>query len=140
MCLVTAQEDGLEHMAGLFVHRPITDSARQLADSLAALSRIGADSFTLSAINNTIGGCGLNATVAEAKQPGVVTVRFPDVPGVPERFESLRQIIEDILPAHVLIQYLFWYVTWKELNARALTWQQIHDENMSWEEFETLVE
>lgn len=139
MCLVTAREAGVENMAGLFAHRPVTNDMQQLADSLAALSRIGGDSFTLTAINNTIGGCGVNAAVVETGEPGTVTVRFPDVAGIPKGFEDLRRIIEDILPAHLLIQYLFWYVTWEELENRRLTWQMIRDQEMTWEEFETLM-
>ena len=140
MCLTTARGEGLDQIAQLFAHRPVTADAEQLATSLAALKRIGGDSFTLAAINNTIGGCGLNAAVVETGEPGTVTVRFPDVPGIPEGFEELRRIIEDILPAHLLIQYLFWYVTWEELDGRELTWQMIQEQGMTWEEFETLVE
>lgn len=140
MCLTTAKGDGLDRMARLFAHRPVTEDAQRLAHSLAALARIGGDSFTLTAINDTIGGCGLNAVVAETAVPGTVTVRFPDVPGVPAEFEKVREIVEDILPAHVLVQYLFWYVTWEELETRELTWQEIHEQDMTWQEFETLVE
>jgi len=140
MCLTTAQGEGVERVAALFARRPVTQDPQQLALSLAALSRIGADSFTLSSINDTIAGCGLNAVVAEGDAPGVVAVRFPQVAGVPEGFEYMRAIIEDILPAHLLVQYLFWYQTWEELNARQLTWQAIHEQGMTWEEFETLVE
>ena len=140
MSLVTASGDGLERMAALFARRPVTQDAGQLALSLAALSRIGADSFTLSAINDTIAGCGLNAVVVEGDVPGAVAVRFPQVAGVPEGFAHMRAIIEDILPAHLLVQYLFWYQTWEELNARQLTWQGMHEQGMTWEEFETLVE
>lgn len=140
MCLTTAQSEGLEQTAALFTLRPVTQDAGQLATSLAALTRIGGDSFTLKAINSTIAGCGLNAAVSEGDEPGVVAVRFPEVAGVPEGFERMRAIIEDILPAHLLVQYLFWYQTWQELNQRQLTWQDIQDENMTWEDFETLVE
>lgn len=140
MCLTTAQSEGVERMADLFARRPVTQDAGQLAQSLAALSRIGADSFTLKAVNDTIAGCGLNAVVSEGVEPGVVAVRFPQVAGIPEGFEPMRAIIEDILPAHLLIQYLFWYQTWEELNARQLTWQAIQEQGMTWEDFETLVE
>lgn len=140
MCVVTAQAEGLEKTAALFAQRPVTDDAQQLALSLAALTRIGGDSFTLTAINNTIGGCGLNAAVAETGEPGIVVVRFPDVPGIPAGFDRVRQIIENILPAHLLVQYLFWYVTWAQLEARELTWQDVHEQAMTWQEFETLVE
>lgn len=140
MNLTTAQGEGVERMAGLFAHRPVTADMEQMAASLAALLRIGGDGFTLHAVNNTIAGCGLNAVVTEGNEPGVVAVRFPEVAGIPEGFERMRTIIEDILPAHLLVQYLFWYQTWQELNERQLTWQDIHDENMTWEAFETLVE
>lgn len=139
MSLTTAHGEGLERAAKLFGLRPVTQDPQQLAQSLSALGRIGWDSFTLAAINNTIGGCGVNAAVAETGEPGTVTVRFPDVAGIPEQFEDLRQIIEDILPAHLRIQYLFWYVTWRELEGRNLTWQMIQNQEMTWEEFETLM-
>ncbi|MBE6972711.1 MAG: DUF2313 domain-containing protein [Ruminococcaceae bacterium] len=139
MCLTTAREDGLDKTAKLFGLRPVTQNPQQLSDSLSALSRIGWDSFTLSAINNTISGCGVKAEAAETQTPGGVTIRFPNLKGVPPQFESLRTIIEDILPAHLQIQYLFWYMTWGELNARNLIWQDIQNTGMSWEEFETLV-
>ena len=140
MCLVTARAEGLDAMAGLFVRPPVTSSPQQMASSLAALARIGWDSFTLAAINDTLCGCGLNATALESNTPGVVTVRFPGTPGIPGGFDEMRPIIEDILPAHLLVHYLFWYVTWKQLEERSLTWQMVHTENMTWEEFETLLE
>ena len=139
MCLTTAREEGLKKTAKLFALHPVTQDPQQLSDSLSALSRINWDSFTLSAINNTISGCGVRAEAAETDTPGEVTVRFPDLKGVPDQFESLREIIEDILPAHLQIRYLFWYVTWGELEERNLSWQGVHDDGMTWEEFETLV-
>lgn len=140
MCLTTARSEGVERMAALFARRPVTQDTDQMAAALAALTRIGGDSFTLEAINDTIVGCGLNAVVSEGNEPGVVAVHFPDVAGVPEDFAHIRTIIEDILPAHLLVQYLFWYQTWEELNARQLTWRDIHNQGLTWEAFETLVE
>lgn len=140
MCLTTARDEGVERMATLFAFRPVTQDMQQMAASLAALVRIGGDSFTLKAINSTIAGCGLNAQVSEGDEPGVVMVRFPEVAGVPAGFEQMRAIIEDILPAHLLVQYLFWYQTWGDLNERQMTWQDIHNQNLTWETFETLVE
>lgn len=139
MCLTTAREEGLNEAAKLFGLRPVTQNSKQLADALSALGRISWDSFTLSAINNTISGCGVRAEVAETDTPGAVTVRFPDLKGVPDRFDSLREVIEDILPAHLQIEYLFWYLIWEELESRKLTWQGIQNIGMSWKELETLV-
>lgn len=140
MSLVTACGEGVEKAVKLFGLHPVTQDTRQLARSLSALGRIGWDSFTLSAINSTIGGCGVNAEVTETDTPGTVVVRFPELKGVPEEFESLRRIIENILPAHLRVQYLFWYMTWGEWSGQAMTWQAIHEEGLTWETFETLVD
>ena len=52
--LTTAEGWGLEKISGLFVRRPVADEPRRLAAALAALLRIGGDSFTPAAINDTI--------------------------------------------------------------------------------------
>ena len=57
--LTTAESWGLEQVARLFLRRPVATQPRPLADALAALLRIGGDSFTLEAINDTILGCGI---------------------------------------------------------------------------------
>jgi len=139
MCLATAQDWGLERVAGLFRHRPVASTTKRLRAALAALLRIGGDSFTLEAINDTIAGCGVHALVQENGTPNEVVVTFPQVPGIPKGFEEIKEIIEDILPAHLLITYNFWYVTWEELERRIRTWQEIEDRDLDWEGLETLV-
>ena len=108
--------------------------------ALAALGRIGGDSFTLAAINSTICGCGLNAVVTETGSPGTVEVRFPEVAGIPEGFDQMQPIIEDILPAHLLIRYVYWYQTWAQLEARGLTWAALEADQVTWKQLETMVE
>ena len=71
-------------------------------------------------VSNEISGA--YALASETGTPGCVEVSFPNVPGIPDGFASLRKIIEDILPAHVGIQYVYWYVTWGELEQRFATW------------------
>jgi len=139
MCLATAQDEGLENVAQLFVRRPVASNPQRMAAALAALLRIGGDSFTLSAINDTITGCGLNADVTETDSPNTVEVRFPEVAGIPEGFEEMRQIIEDILPAHLLVKYVFWYQTWALLESRGLTWRKIEESRTTWRQLETMV-
>ena len=136
--LTTAEDWGLEYIAKLFARRPVATQPRKLAAALAALLRIGGDSFTLAAINDTIAGCGIPAVVKELGK-GSVSVSFPGVAGEPENFEELKKIIEDILPAHLLITYNFWYVTWEELERRISSWQEIEERSLDWEGLETLV-
>ena len=98
MLLTTAEGDGLERIEALLARRPVTSVLERRRAALAALLRIGGDSFTLSAINDNLAGCGLNAVASETEEPGVVEVRFPEVPGIPDGFAEMRAIIEDILP------------------------------------------
>ena len=137
--LTTAESWGLDQVAGLFQRRPVASSAKRMRAALAALLRIGGDSFTLEAINDTILGCGVWAKVDETEQPGTVVVSFPDVPGIPKGFDEISKIIEDILPAHLVVEYVYWYVTWEQLEAQISCWQDIEDRALTWEQLETLV-
>ena len=137
--LTTAESWGLEAMASLLLRRPVTTSPSRLRTSLAALLRMGGDSFTLEAINDTILGCGVWAKVSETGEVGKVEVSFPEVPGIPKGFEEISKIIEDILPAHLVVEYVYWYVTWEQLEAQISCWQDFEDRALTWEQVETLV-
>lgn len=139
MCLATAEGWGLERMAELFAQRPVAQGTQGMRQALAALGRIGGDSFTLEAINDTICGCGVDAKAVETGTPGLVQVIFPDVAGIPADFDRLSTIIQGILPAHVLAEYCFWYITWILLEDRICNWSYMEILNMTWTELETMV-
>lgn len=136
--LTTAESWGLEGIAELLKRRPTADSSRRLRTALAALLRIGGDSFTLEAINDTISGCGVYAYATETGEPGVVEISFPDIPGIPRELEEIRPIIEDILPAHLEIRYVFWYIIWNELEQIIESWDDIAARALTWERLETM--
>lgn len=136
--LETAEDWGLEKIASLLARRPVASQPRQLASALAALLRISGDSFTLAAVNDTITGCGVPAVVKELGI-GQVSVSFPGVAGVPEGFQELKKIIEDILPTHLGIKYDFWFLTWQELEDNFPSWQAVEDRDFTWAELETCV-
>ena len=137
--LATAEDWGVESVAKLFLRRPVATQPRKLAAALAALLRISGDSFTLKAINDTITGCGVPAVVKEIGTQ-TVSVSFPGVAGEPENFQELKKIIEDILPAHLGIEYDLWYLTWIELETNFHSWKEIEDRDLSWVQLETYVE
>ena len=152
MLICTAEGRGLEaveallarkpvaaSVESLLVRRPVAHTAEERRQALAALLRIGGDSFTLTAINDNLKGCGLNAVASETETPGVVEVRFPDVPGIPDGFESMRAILEDILPCHLDIRYVYWYITWALMEERFATWGDIEKLGPTWEELEKMV-
>ena len=140
MLLSTAEDWGLEAIESLLARRPVAPSLDRRREALAALLRIGGDSFTLAAINDNLKGCGLNAAASETGEPGVVEVRFPDVPGIPDGFDELKKILEDILPSHLDIQYVFWYITWALMEERFDTWGDIEAISPTWEELEKMVQ
>ena len=140
MLLTTARDLGLEAIESLLARRPVAATVEARRAALAALLRIGGDSFTLAAINDNLRGCGLNAVASETETPGVVEVRFPDVPGIPDGFAELRAILESILPAHLDIRYVYWYITWAMMEARFATWGEIETLGPTWEELEKMVE
>ena len=140
MLVSTAEGRGLEAVEALLARRPVAGSLKRRREALAALLRIGGDSFTLAAINDNLKGCGLNAAASETGEPGVVEVRFPDVPGIPDGFDELKKILEDILPSHLDIQYVFWYITWALMEERFDTWGDIEAISPTWEELEKMVQ
>lgn len=137
--LTCAEDWGLELVAALLPSRPVTAGAEGLRAALAALLRIGGDSFTLEAINDAILGCGVQARVAETGQPGAVEVSFPEVRGIPDGMEEIARIIEDILPAHLAITYVYWYVAWDQLEAQITSWEELEQRELTWKQVETLV-
>lgn len=132
MNLTTAKGFGLERIEALLPYRPVCVTAEQRRAALAALLRISGDSFTPTAVNDTLKGCGLNARAEETDQPNYVKVYFPDVAGIPEGFDRLRVIIEEILPSHLDITYVFWYNTWGMVADRHATFRDAADTGLSW--------
>lgn len=130
--LATAEGYGLERVEELLPYRPASETLQDRRRALAALLRIGGDSFTLAAINDTLSGCGVNALAAEGNQPGYVEVSFPDAAGIPANFEKLRAIAEEILPCHLEITYIFWYNTWSSLAEKVSTWGAAENSGRTW--------
>lgn len=135
----TAEGWGLERLESLLARKPVAETAAARRQALAALLRIGGDSFTLAAVNDNLKGCGLNAAVWETGEEGLVEVTFPDVPGIPDGFEELKAIIEEIIPCHLEISYVYWYVTWALLEEQFPTWSQLGEGDYTWEGMEKLV-
>ncbi len=108
MNLATAQAEGLDGVLALLgLEREEGALAEDLRQTAAALLRIGGDSFTLAAMNDTIRGCGLPARVEETGDPLKVKVVFPESAGIPAGFSAVQDRIEEILPCHLQVEYQF---------------------------------
>lgn len=134
--LPTAEGEGLDLWESLFANTPVHYSTELRREAIAALLRIGGDSFTLDAINDTISGCGIKALVQEKEEFGYVRVIFPEVAGIPEGFEQIRTIILDIIPCHLEVEFYFRYLTWAECHARGYTWAYVHQKEHTWYSFQ----
>ena len=134
--LPTAEGEGLDLWESLFANTPVHYSNELRREAIAALLRIGGDSFTLDAINDTISGCGIKALVQEKEEFGYVRVIFPEVAGIPEGFEQIRTIILDIIPCHLEVEFYFRYLTWAECHARGYTWAYVHQKEHTWYSFQ----
>ncbi len=133
--LATACGEGLTRRDGLFARVPVSYSPALHREAIAALLRIGGDCFTLQAINDALSGCGVKAIVQEKDRFGYVRVIFPEVAGVPPEFDQIRQIILDILPCHLDVEFYFRYLTWAECHAHGYTWAVIHQNQWNFKEF-----
>lgn len=131
---LTASEAGLARWEALMGVKSGAPTLSDRREACAALLRIGGGSFTLAGLNDAIRGCGVTAEVTELGA-GQVQVCFPGTRGVPADFETMRVVIERILPCHLDVVYYFFYLLWQELTT--LTWNQI--EGKTWDELEVLV-
>ena len=133
--LATAEDSGLERWEQLFPYRPLSADAESRRAAVAALMRIDGRSFTLAALNDTVKGCGCNATVSEGEGRKIL-VHFPDVMGVPENFPLASRQMESILPCHLEIEYVFRYPTFADFDAAAFTWARLDALALSWGDLE----
>ena len=130
----TASEMGLEQYEALFRSIPPENSvaARRLA--IQGFLCISGDSFTKEALEKCLNACGTQCALSE---PGdsTVKVRFPNVMGYPTGLEWKKQLIEEILPCHLRIEYDYRWCTWGECRQYGLLWADVS--KMSWYEWET---
>lgn len=124
--VMTAREEGLSEREALFRHAPIADSAEQRRAVIAGFWQISGDGFTLDALNRCAAACGAACVIGESGEVGRIRVRFPHIMGVPEAFEAMRAILEDVLPAHAGIEYVFRWCTWGETQTYGLLWRDLN--------------
>lgn len=134
----TAEDEGLSRREALFARRPAAVTPEERRAAIAALLQIDGDSLTPSAINKTICGCGIPARAMEMGE-GCLRVIFPEVIGIPAEFEQIRDIILDILPCHLEVEFYFRYLTWEECERTGYTWADVEAAEHTWESFQLAV-
>lgn len=136
--LATAEDQGLSRREALFRRRIAASTPEQRRTAMAALLQIDGDSLTPSAINHTICGCGIKARALEMGD-GKLRIIFPETAGIPAEFEQIRQVILDILPCHLEVEFYFRYLTWAECRRAGYTWASLEAANHTWNTFQLAV-
>ena len=137
--VMTAEQEGLSRREMLFPYLMGTGELQGRREAIAALCRIDRDCFSRAALNRTLRGCGIPAEVEETEVSGRVRVHFPETIGVPEGFEQIRQIILDILPCHLEVDFRFRYLRWSEWDEQQKTWQSLENTGYTWRSLELAV-
>lgn len=132
----TAQSFGLRKYEKLLPYRPAYLTTQDAQRALMALMRIRGGCFTIGMLQDTLSGCGLNAIVAEGREPLTAIVSFPDNRGIPEGFEKLKFRVEEIMPCHLAVKYAFVYTLWRELMEKLSDWQVVENSVNTWRELE----
>lgn len=68
----------------------------------------------------------------------LVTVTFIGNRGVPEGLEDLKVQLENIVHAHLGLEYKFTYQTWDAMDARGWTWDVLDARALTWDAFDRL--
>ncbi len=130
--LHTALGEGLACYEALLPYTPAYSDTDSRRAALEALLRIDGRSFTCEALNNTIAGCGIAAAVEESDTPRTVRVSFPGLRGIPARDEEVRERIEQILPCHLGVEYVYRWLLWSELEENLGSWRILERRLRSW--------
>lgn len=134
----TAEDEGLRRREALFARTSAAPTVELRRAAIAALMRIDGDSFTPKAIDDTLGGCGIPARATEVE--GGIRITFPDQIGVPEDVERIEEIIREIIPAHLEIEFYYRYLTWAECESYGYTWAYIESQGYTFLEFQMAVQ
>ncbi|MCD9024306.1 YmfQ family protein [Cohnella sp. NL03-T5] len=77
-----------------------------------------------------------DVTVTENNATYTVTITFISTLGIPPNLADIQAAIRDILPAHLVVNYVFRFLTWNEVNAKNLTWSAWTALNLTWNQLE----
>ena len=128
----TAEGEGLDRREALFLRRPAAFTPEDRRAAIAALLQIDGDSLTPAAINRAIRGCGIRARAVELGQ-NRLRVEFPGTVGPPPDFQQIQNIILDILPCHLGVEFFLRLLTWVECHGAGYTWAWISDRELDWD-------
>lgn len=136
MLPITAEDFGLSLYEKLLPFRPAYLTNADKRRALISLMRIRGGCFTLALLQETVSGCGLKAIIEEGGTPLTVCVSFPENRGVPTGFEKLKSRVEEIVPCHLAVEYIFVYTIWREIMEKLPCWEALESGVDCWGQLE----
>lgn len=113
---------------GLPVNTEFTDQQRR-SRLKGKIRGVGKSDATLI---KTLAEAYSNGEVDVSFEDGTIGVKFVGIRGIPDILEVLKGQINDIVPAHLEVVYIFSYLTWKEFDLLSASVQ----ESMTWDQLE----
>lgn len=65
-----------------------------------------------------------------------VVITFIGKRGRPPNEPDMRNVLREIIPAHLELVFKYTYLTWEELDAANLSWNALEELNMTWDQLE----
>lgn len=118
--VMTAQDEGLTNWERVFPKRSAAATTEGRRAAIAAYSQVSGDSFTKQALDRCLTASGVECQVEQTGSG--LSVSFPGLMGEPEDLAKIQQIVELLLPCHLLTTYVFVYCTWGTLLDNHVTW------------------
>lgn len=133
---VTSATWGLElweQELGIETNRTLSDEFRREV----ILAKMRGTATTTKALIKSVATAFSNGEVeiTEDNARYVVKIKFIGARGVPANIEGFKKSLNQIIPAHLVVEYIFTYMTWAEFDSYNKTWQQWDNLNLNWKEF-----
>lgn len=63
--------------------------------------------------------------VIETPSTHQVSIKFIDARGIPSNIDDLKAAVAEIMPAHLVVEYTYRYLSWNEYDAFTWTWDEL---------------
>ncbi|MEY8188660.1 putative phage tail protein [Peribacillus simplex] len=74
--------------------------------------------------------------VTETPSAHKISIKFIDSRGVPSNINDLKAAVAEIMPAHLVVEYTYRYLSWNEYDAFAWTWDTLDAKQLTHNQLE----
>lgn len=98
----------------------------------------GAGNINASMIRAIVDSYVPNCEVEISLENSVVTIKFVDLKGIPANIADCEGSINEVIPCHLNLEFVYLYNTWGQIEALGKTWAYYENLNNTWEQVSTL--